>query len=345
MEEILLPVNFLEQSLEGVMIDVRTPSEFRVGHIPGAVNLPLFTDEERAEVGTLYVKQGKERAVEKGLELVGPKLAGFVVQARKLACGNPLYLYCWRGGMRSASMTWLFRTAGLKTLLLKGGYKAYRHAFLQLLEDQPWKFVILGGPTGCGKTDILHQMRKTGQQVIDLEGLAHNKGSAFGALGETEQPTTEQFTNELHSCLRKLDPNKPVWCEGESLNIGKVYIPNEFYALMVSGLFIRMDLPRALRVEHILKEYGQFSEEELIISFFKLERRLGGEATSRAIHHITQGELEEAILIALQYYDKGYDASIRKLWPVMHPCVATSNNTESGALMLLEIYNTIKSVH
>jgi len=341
MEDILLPTDFLEQSREGVLIDVRTPSEFLSGHIPGAVNLPLFTDEERAEVGILYVKECKDKAVEKGLERVGPKLAGFVVQARLLSEGKPLFLYCWRGGMRSASMAWLFRTAGIRTFLLEGGYKAYRHSFLQLLEDFPWKIIVLGGPTGCGKTDILHCLQKKGQQVIDLEGLARHKGSAFGSLGESEQPTTEQFGNELHNCMRNLNPEKPVWCEGESLNIGQIYIPNEFYTKMLSGLFIQFELSKVFRVKHILKDYGHFSVKELIASFHKLERRLGGEATSHAIQHIIQGELEEAIVIALRYYDKGYESSIRKSWPEIHTYVANSNNPEISALRLLKFYKTI----
>jgi len=341
MEDILLPADFLEQSRGAVIIDVRTPSEFLSGHIPGAVNLSLFTDEERAEVGTLYVKEGKERAVEKGLERVGPKLASFVIKARQLSDGKPLFLYCWRGGMRSASMAWLFRTAGIRTFLLQDGYKAYRHAFQQLLEEYPWNLIVLGGPTGCGKTDILHHLKTTGHQVIDLEGLAHNKGSAFGYLGEAEQPTTEQFGNELHFCMRNFDPGKPVWCEGESISIGKVFIPKEFYAKMLSGLFIQFELSRPFRVKQILKDYGQFTVEELIASFSKLERRLGGEATSRAIKHITQEELEEAIEIALRYYDKGYEKSTLKLWPVINTYVATTNNLKTSTLGLLEFYNTI----
>lgn len=341
MEDLLIPVDFLKHSPEGVVVDVRTPSEYQSGHIPGAVNLPLFTDEERAEVGTLYVKEGKEKAVERGLERVGPKLASFVLQARKLSGGKPLFLYCWRGGMRSGSMAWLFRTAGITTFLLEGGYKAYRQAFGQLLKSYPWKLIVLGGPTGCGKTDLLHQLQEKGQQVIDLEGLAHHKGSAFGYLGEAEQPTTEQFGNELHQCLLSLDPHKPVWCEGESLNIGKIYIPHEFYDLMLSGTFIQFGRTTPDRVRHIMHEYGQFPPTELTACFHKLERRLGGEATSRAIEHIRQGELEEAIHIALRYYDKGYDKSIRKLWPRINTYTAQSNDTGTNSLGLLEFYKTI----
>jgi len=243
--------------------------------------------------------------------------------------------------MRSASMAWLFRTAGIRTFLLEGGYKAYRQSFQQLLEDYSWKLIILGGPTGCGKTEILHYLQKTGQQVIDLEGLAHHKGSVFGYLGETEQPTTEQFGNNLLHFMRNLNPQKPVWCEGESISIGKVFIPNEFYAKMLSGLFIQYEQDKPFRVKHILKEYGQFSAEELITSFQKLEKRLGGEATVLAIQHIGAGELREAIEIALRYYDKSYEKSIQKSWSLINTYKTNTNNTATNALGLLEFYKTI----
>ena len=342
MKETLLPDEFLEQSHKGVVIDVRTPAEYAAGHIPGALNIPLFTNEERAIVGTLYVQVGKDPAVEKGLELVGPKLADFVRQARELSQGKPLFLYCWRGGMRSGSMAWLFRTAGFKTFLLKGGYKAYRRSFIDLLEKQPWKLIVLGGPTGCGKTEILHRLHDKGQQVIDLEGLAHHKGSAFGALGEPEQPTTEHFMNLLHEQMRKMNPELPVWCEGESLSIGRVFIPAEFHAMMLSGAFVKLDLPNEERVQHILKDYGNFSAEELIGSFQKIEKRLGNKATNLAIEHIRNGELAEAVAIALRYYDKGYAASMQKHWPNITSSLAINSDTEASANKLIELYQSLK---
>ncbi|OIP83485.1 MAG: tRNA 2-selenouridine(34) synthase MnmH [Porphyromonadaceae bacterium CG2_30_38_12] len=341
MEYLLSPTIFLEKSPEGVLIDVRTPSEFTLGHIPSAVNLPLFTDYERAEVGTLYVKAGKQEAIEKGLEIVGPKLASFVKNARELSAGKALFLYCWRGGMRSTSMAWLFRTAGFETYLLEGGYKAYRHALQHLLEANPWKFIVLGGPTGCGKTAILHHLQSIGQQVIDLEGLAHHKGSAFGSLGEREQPTTEQFGNELHNCMRKKNPTEPIWCEGESLNIGQVYIPNEFYSYMKSGLFIHFELEKKFRLKRILEDYGHFTSEALIACFQKIQKRLGGEATTQAIAHINKNELEEAIAIAIRYYDKGYKSSIFKQWTVTHSLIGTTNEPQINAHKLIEFYNKI----
>ena len=342
MKDVLLPDEFLEHSREGIVIDVRTPAEYEAGHIPGAHNIPLFTNEERAIIGTLYVQVGKDPAVERGLELVGPKLADFVRQARELSAGKPLFLYCWRGGMRSGSMAWLFRTAGFKTFLLKGGYKAYRRSFIDLLDKYPWKIVVLGGPTGCGKTEILHRLQEKGQQVIDLEGLAHHKGSAFGALGEPEQPTTEHFMNLLHDRIRRLNPEQPVWCEGESLSIGRIFIPAEFHAMMLSGAFVKLDLPNEERVQHILKDYGNFSAEELIGSFQKIEKRLGNKATNLAIEHIRNGELAEAVAIALRYYDKGYAASMQKHWPNITSSLAINSDTEASANKLIELYQSLK---
>ncbi|MEG1749979.1 MAG: tRNA 2-selenouridine(34) synthase MnmH, partial [Tannerellaceae bacterium] len=209
----LAPDDFLHQSRNGVILDVRTPDEYNVGHIPNAINFPLFTNEERIVVGTAYVKQGRDIAVEKGLELVGPKMATFVRQAKALAAGRTLYIHCWRGGMRSGSMAWLLRTAGLSVQLLQGGYKAYRQSFTDQLNNIPWKLIVLGGSTGCGKTPILHALEAKGEQVLHLEGLACHKGSAFGALGEGEQPTTEQFSNLLYDEFCRFDPRRRVWCE------------------------------------------------------------------------------------------------------------------------------------
>ena len=338
MEDVLMADDFLEQSKTGILIDVRSPSEFEAGHIPGARNLPLFSDNERAEIGTRYVQYGKDNAVVRGLEIVGPKLAGFVKQARQWADGTPIYMYCWRGGMRSGSMAWLFRTAGLTTYLLSGGYKAYRNSFAQLLEAHPWQLLILGGPTGCGKTEVLHQLQRMEQQVIDLEGLAHHKGSAFGSLGETAQPTTEQFTNQLHALMRTFNPARPVWCEGESASIGKVVIPSAFYALMLSAPFLNLEIPYQERIRHILNDYGTFQPDELILSFRKIEKRLGGEATRKAIECVEQNNLESAVCIALNYYDKGYRRSSGKQWPNQIPCLWDDSDPAVIARKLLALY-------
>lgn len=333
----LTPDDFWLQSRSGIILDVRTPAEYQAGHIPGSVNFPLFTNEERAIVGTIYIQVGKEKAIEKGLEFTGPKMASFVREAKQISQGKTLYIHCWRGGMRSGSMAWLLQTAGLKVKLLQGGYKAYRQSFTQLLNSKEWRLIVLGGPTGCGKTRILREMSQQGEQVLRLEGLAHHKGSAFGALGEESQPTTEQFTNDLHQAFRCFDPSRPVWCEGESESIGKVVIPKELFTRMLASPLILLELPEELRICHILEEYGSFPTEELIVAFRKIERRLGGKATAEAICAVESGELQKAISIALQYYDKAYARSFIDMWHVTHTYQAENDDPVMNALALLEL--------
>ncbi|MGL5730858.1 MAG: tRNA 2-selenouridine(34) synthase MnmH, partial [Bacteroidales bacterium] len=312
MEQDISVNDFIAKSVNGTIVDVRTTAEFAQGHIPGAVNIPLFTDEERVIIGTLYKKQGKDVAVEKGLEFVGPKMARFVKEAKALAKSAPVYIYCWRGGMRSGSMAWLFRTAGLQVYRLTGGYKAYRSSFLEEVLPQIWKIIVLGGPTGSGKTAILEQLTLEGEQVLDLESLANHKGSAFGALGQPDQPSTEHFTNLIHEKFRTFDPEKPVWCEGESHSVGRVYIPKELYDQMQISPFIYLSIPKAVRLKRIVEEYGRFDAESLIESFRKIERRMGGQHVKAAIEFIRDNKIEEAASLGLDYYDKSYNNAIEK---------------------------------
>ena len=200
MAEVLQIEAFLERALSLPVIDVRSPAEFRQGHIPGAINLPLFDDQERKEVGTLYKQVNREAAIFAGFEFIGKKLADLARQGVKLAGRKKkLLVHCWRGGMRSQSMSWLFETTGISCALLDGGYKSFRKHVREQLA-LPITLKVLGGKTGSGKTLLLSRIQQLGEQIIDLEALAHHKGSAFGALGEPEQPTTEQFENHLFDC-------------------------------------------------------------------------------------------------------------------------------------------------
>lgn len=297
----------VDEFLKGdVIIDVRTPAEFESGHIIGAINIPLFTNEERAVVGTLYVRKGREQAIEKGLEFVGPRMADMVRQAKKTAAGRAVNVHCWRGGMRSGSVGWLLSTAGLDVNVLKGGYKAYRHSFEQMLDEIPWKIILLAGSTGSGKTELLHHIADSGEQVLDLEGLANHKGSAFGGIGQPQQPTTEQFINKLHHRFREFDPSKQIWCEGESILIGHVFMPQKLYDLMRHGLQIEIEMSVEQRLDRLMVEYGNFSAGDLIASFEKIRKRFGFDQTKQAIELVGQGEIRAAATMALKYYDKAY---------------------------------------
>lgn len=339
MKQTLPADEFLSRSRQGVVIDVRSPGEYRAGHIPGAVSLPLFSDAERAEVGTLYTRVGRNEAVERGLEIVGPKMAGFVRTARGLSAGKTLYIYCWRGGMRSGSMAWLMRTAGMQAVVLEGGYRAYRRSFAELLGNRPWRFIIVGGFTGCGKSDVLRAMAARGEQVLDLEALASHKGSVFGALGQDEQPTTEEFINRIHHCFRNLDPSRPVWIEGESQTIGHVVVPTGLYRMMQSAPLVMFSLDPAARLRRLVAEYGCFGTGELAEAFAKIAKRLG-DGYPRALQCLERGDIEGAAVIAMNYYDKCYTRSIHKEGRTFSEFFMPADDPGLAAALMIEKFKT-----
>jgi tRNA 2-selenouridine synthase len=302
--------SFLLQSKGHLTIDVRSPKEFTKGHIPHAVNLPLFNDEERTKIGTIYKQIGRNEAIEAGLEIAGPKMAGFVRFAKPLAKENKIFVHCWRGGMRSGSMAWLLDMMGYEVYTLHQGYKAYRNHVLNELGRQA-NYIILGGRTGSGKTAILLALREKGEQIIDLERIAHHKGSAFGALGEDPQPTPEQFENNVYCRFSKLDAGKPIWLEDESKNIGKCYIPNGMWAAMSASPMVVIDMPLEVRVERLIKDYSGQPIGGLKESVEKLERRLGNEAMKQALQALEGKDFAEVARIALRYYDKAYDHGMK----------------------------------
>ena len=327
------------QAEQGILIDVRSPGEYENGHILGAHSVPLFSNDERAEVGTLYKQKGRTKAIDRGLEIVGSKLHPMVRAARQLARRDntdtyrPIFLHCWRGGMRSNSVAWLFRTAGLQVTVLEGGYKAYRRSFADWM-SQPWRIVVVGGFTGCGKTDVLHAMAQRGEQVLDLEALANHRGSAFGTMGA--QPTNEQFSNMVHNALRQFSPDRIVYCEGESLTIGKISIPQEFYQPMQLSPLMLYSIPTEARLLRIVKDYGVLPMEELRAAFVRIQKRLGAERAKESLEHLDRGEIAEAAAIALQYYDKGYHKSITsKRYTEIIPMEMTLDDPEASATAII----------
>ncbi|WKZ67441.1 MAG: tRNA 2-selenouridine(34) synthase MnmH [Flavobacteriales bacterium] len=288
------------------IIDVRSPQEFAQGHIPGAHSLPLFTDEERAIVGTLYKQKGRDAAVLEGLRAAGPKLAGMVSQARAIAPDGHIRVHCWRGGERSASVAWLLDKAGFpEVITLNGGYKAFRNHVLASFGDPP-ALRVLGGYTGTGKTETLAHLRALGEQVIDLEALAHHKGSSFGALGELPQPTSEHFENLLWDARRGMDPARTVWVEDESLMIGRCRIPQPFFDAMRSALLLFAEMPQEERAERLVAGYGSYPAEALAEAVKRIERRMGPQHCKEALAALRNGDLRTVAILTLTYYDKAY---------------------------------------
>ncbi len=293
------------------IVDVRSPREYAEGHIAGAINIPLFSDEERAQVGTVYTKLGKPEAIELGLEFVGPKMNELAKKAKSLATSGKIKLHCWRGGMRSDKMAWLFDLVGLEVIILEGGYKAYRNELLHDFGNLK-HLIVLQGATGCGKTEILHEMEKIGEQMIDLEGRANHKGSAFGALGMDEQPNTAQFQNLIYADLLKLDTSRRIWIESESLSIGKVYLPQTLWETMNQSSVIELNMDKEIRAKRIVKEYGGIDIEDLANSIKKIQNRFGGNRVKAALEFLEEDNLEDAVLLLLEYYDKAYSFSKNK---------------------------------
>jgi tRNA 2-selenouridine synthase len=286
--------------------DVRAPKEYLQGHIPNAVSMPLFTDEERAIIGTLYKQVGRDTAVEKGLELVGPKLASFVTQAKQIAPDKRIIVHCWRGGMRSGSMAWLLCMAGFRVYLLEGGYKAFRKHFLGILEQGLPQLKVLGGPTGSGKTELLLQMQQKGHQVIDLEGIAHHKGSSFGAINQAPQPTTEQFENEVFTILSSFDLNLPIWVEDESKLIGTVHLPNALYKQMQQVPVYVVNIPLEKRIDRLVADYTHCEKHLLEEALLRIKKRVGPQNVKTAQEALALNDFRTVAEIVLQYYDKAY---------------------------------------
>ncbi len=330
---LLSSVDFLTNP--GLIFDVRSPAEYEQGHIPGAMCLPLFTNEERAKVGTCYKRQGKEAAVELGLTIVGPKLADFVLQAKTFSRDRTVRVHCWRGGMRSNSMAWLLETAGFQVTVLQGGYKGFRRWVRETLAVQK-PVLTLGGMTGTGKTAVLHAIAAQGEQIIDLEALANHRGSSYGALGLPPQPTTEQFENLLAVAWAKLDAHRPVWIEAESRMVGTCRIPNEIFDQMQAAPIVQLERSRAERIAILTDVYGQAEQAELIAATERITRRIGGLAAKQAIAHIRRNDLAPAIALVLDYYDKTYCYDLKRRPVPISTIPATGLTASQAATHLIQ---------
>ena len=296
---------------DGSILDVRSPIEFDQGHIPGAFNLPLFTNDERAEVGTCYKKQGRDEAIKLGFDLAGPKLGDIVRQAEKLATEKTLRIHCARGGLRSRSVAWCLETAGFRIETLEGGYKSYRK-WVRKIVSAPRQISILGGLTGTGKTHILSAVKEQGGQVLDLEGLANHRGSSFGGLGMPPQPSTQHFENLIAEQLIQYDSFQPVWIESESRQVGSCSVPEELFSLMKAAPAIKIVRPIEKRLDILTEMYGQIDRGELIEATKRITKKLGGKSTKEAVDLINKNELREACRIILDYYDRSYNAHIKR---------------------------------
>lgn len=319
---------------------MRSPAEYKHAHMPGAVSIPLFTDEERKVVGTAYKQESREKAIKYGLDFFGPKMRAIVEQVESLSAGElnqineqpqtgngkreTVFLYCWRGGMRSGAIAWLLDLYGFEVFVLAGGYKAYRNLVLKTFE-YPYAFKVLGGFTGSGKTELLHELKRSGEKVIDLEGIANHKGSAFGNIDMPPQPGQEMFENLLARELIIVSGSmvngewsindspspftthhSPIWIEDESQRIGLLNLPNALWKTIRESPVSFIDIPFESRLDHITEEYGKLSHEKLGDAISRITKRLGPLETKASLEYLAEGNIRECFRILLKYYDKHY---------------------------------------
>lgn len=303
---------FTELATNYLIIDVRSPSEHTHAHIPNAVSIPIFNDEERKVIGTAYKQESRQKAIKIGLDYFGVKMKAIVEQVEVLIQNyqdKTIIVHCWRGGMRSGAISWLLDLYGFKVCVLDGGYKAFRNWVLAQFEVSH-QLHILSGYTGSGKTEILKQLQRSGLSVIDLEGLANHKGSSFGNLGLPQQPSNEQFENNLATSLFQLSKrNQAIWLESESIRIGQLNIHPSFFCQMKEADRLNINIPFAKRLNYIIEEYGVFDKEDLIAATKRIKNRLGGLDTKNVIECLEREDVRSAFTILLQYYDKYYNKS------------------------------------
>ena len=305
------------RSLKGLLIDVRSPSEYYKGHMPNSINIPLFDNDERSIIGTIYKKQGREKAVIEGLKFLEIKIELLLdklfmnIDSHKIIPEKnnnelSIRIYCSRGGMRSQSIAWLLEKYKFNPITLKGGYKTYRRWILDSFSKK-WNIVIIGGKTGTGKTRLLSLLEKNKYQTIDLEGFACHRGSTFGGLGMKEQPSNEQFENKIAEKLNSFKCSNNIFVEAESANIGKCRIPHEFFNQMKKSRRIEILRSESNRLDELINTYSVFKKEELQESLLRIKKRLGPQRTKIALESINNEKWDLVCRSVLDYYDKCYE--------------------------------------
>ncbi|GGH80966.1 tRNA 2-selenouridine synthase [Pullulanibacillus pueri] len=307
-------VDILDQTL---LIDVRSPGEFAEFHIPGAINVPLFSNEERAEVGTLYKQKGPEQAKDRGVEIVSLKLASIYQKIKYYAKSyERTVIYCWRGGMRSKSVANFMTVMGVHCLQLKGGIRSFRKLVtdeLEMFSKDKKPFVVIEGFTGSRKTDILHQLSEKGYPVIDLEGLAGHRGSIFGSVGLTPQ-SQKAFECELWLRLKALKGSAYYIIEGESKRIGRVVLPPFINEGKESGKRFFIDYPFEKRIEAIYEEYNpKKHSEELNDAYQHLKKYIKPPLSVALDELMEKQDYYQFIALLLEhYYDPRYNHQQKK---------------------------------
>jgi tRNA 2-selenouridine synthase len=295
-----------------LLVDARSPAEYAEATIPGAINVPLLDNDERAAIGTLYRQAGKQAARRRGVEIVAPKIPVLVEQvaAARPAGSPPAVVFCWRGGMRSLALTQFLELAGVPARQLAGGHKTFRSLVRNFFAEGNWgRLIVLRGLTGVGKTRLLQRLANDGYPVVDLEGLANHRGSAFGHLGLPSQPTQQMFEALLWDVLRRIPQGGFAVAEGESRHIGRLALPLRVYQALQSEVSLWIEAPLARRVDNILADYPARDSlrEEFARPIWALKDRLGRQEVEELVGLLREGAWQELVhRLMIGYYDPLY---------------------------------------
>lgn len=307
----------LQNKKNPIVIDIRSPIEFKDGSIPGAINIPLFTDEERQEIGTIYKHEGQEAAKWRAMERVSPKIPELLKQIKaEMAMGEELIIHCWRGGMRSKAVVTFLEFAGVQAMRLVGGYKAFRQYVLtQIPEMYPEKAVVLHGLTGVGKTEVLKLLKRQGYPILDLEEMAGHRGSIFGTIGLEDGHNQKTFDSLLFEGLKVIHGSSYFIMEAESKRIGKAVQPEELMDRKMSGIHIHINTPFEERLKHLVNQYvvpfksEPWYHEKIATNIDKILRRIkDNDMKKQLVTTLEEKNYQEMIRILLDYYyDPRYD--------------------------------------
>ncbi|MEH7254167.1 tRNA 2-selenouridine(34) synthase MnmH [Neobacillus niacini] len=312
-----ITVEELQTKQNPLIIDIRSPIEYKDGSIPEAINIPLFTDEERAVIGTIYKQEGQAAAKWRAMEFVSPKIPSLLQQIKSaMANEQELVVHCWRGGMRSKAVVTFLEFAGIYAMRLEGGYKAYRQYILKQIPTMfPDKAIVLHGLTGVGKTDVLKQLRSQGYPMLDLEEMAAHRGSIFGTIGLGEGNNQKIFDSLLYKGLREIQGSPYFLMEAESKRIGKAVQPEELMERKMKGINLYIHTPIEQRVKQLVNEYvlpyqtEPWYHDHISLGIEKIMRRIKDNEMKKAlIQTLETKDYQMMIHILLEhYYDPRYD--------------------------------------
>ena len=328
------------------IIDARSEAEYALDHLPGALNWPSLNDEERHHIGTIYVQVSPFEAQKRGAALVAANIARHIARdvVDKPRNWQPL-AYCWRGGKRSGALALVLGQIGFKVTLLEGGYKAFRTAVLTSLPDiaRRLRYRVVCGPTGSGKTRLLHALAQAGAQVLDLEALACHRSSVLGMIPGQAQPTQKAFETLVWDALRRFDPARPVFVESESRKVGNLAVPESLIGLMRQSPCLRLELPDDERVALLLEDYDFFARDKVLFcERLDALSELRGKSVVRAWQEqVENGETEAVVReLLLKHYDPGYAASIARNF-TGYSGAQTITPTDRSALAMAQLASEI----